>query len=232
MRLTEVVVATVVGCVVLSAARADVSAELADLAARVDYGFYNNDSQALDAARTALGRLGESPEVLYYRDYAALRRAELGPANRAAALVRECVEREWPADRVGSAAAEAWVLVAACGVVGQQSARRVEQALTRARELDKRNPRIGLIEAWRMRHGTDDDVVLAAKLEQTIAAFDAWHAPPGAPDWGEAEALVALGEVTLARGETRAARDLIERALLLAPDYGVAVALRARLHAH
>ena len=38
------------------------------------------------------------------------------------------------------------------------------------------------------------------------------------------------GELTLARGEARAARDLIERALLLAPDYRFAVELRARLH--
>jgi tetratricopeptide (TPR) repeat protein len=229
MRLTEVLVATLFGCAVLGTARADSSAELKDLAARVDYGFYNNDAHALDVARAALDRLGDSAAVQYYRDYAALRRAQLGPAGRAAALVRDCAERELPADRTGPAAAEAWVLVAACAVVGQQSSRRVEQALSRARELDKRNPRIGLIEAWVMRHDGGDATALAAKLEQAIAAFDAWNAPPNAPDWGEAEALAALADVTLARGEARAARDLIERALLLVPDYSVAVELRARL---
>jgi hypothetical protein len=229
MRLTEGVGVTLVGCAVLCAALASPSAELTDLAARIDYGYYNNDPHALDAARGALDRLDDSPEVQYYRDYAALRRAQLGPAGRASALARECAERELPADRVGAAAAEAWVLIAACGVIGKQSNRRTEQALARAREIDKRNPRIGLVEAWVMRQDSADDTALAAKLEQTIAAFEAWHAPVDAPDWGEADALAALGEVTLARGEARAARDLIERALLLVPDYSVALELRARL---
>ncbi len=62
-----------------------------------------------------------------------------------------------PAELSPPAAAEAWILVAACAVVGQQSVRRVEQALSRARELDKRNPRLGLVEAWIMRHGAGGD---------------------------------------------------------------------------
>ncbi len=216
----------------MTAARAGSSAELADLAARIDYGFYNDDTHAIDAARTALGRLGDAPGVRYYRDYASLRRAQLNPADRASA--RECAEHDVPADLSPPVAAEAWILVAACAVVGQQSIRHVEQALARARELDRRNPRLGLVEAWMMRHGAGGDALaredLAAKLQQTVEAFDTWRAPPNAPDWGEAEALAALAEATLARGETRAARDLIERALLLVPDYRVAVELRTRLH--
>ena len=216
---------------VTTAARAGTSAELADLVARIDYGFYNDDTHAIDAARTALGRLGDAPAVRYYRDYASLRRAQLNPADRASA--RECAEREVPGELSPPVAAEAWILVAACGVVGQQPIRRIEQALSHARELDKRNPRLGLVEAWIMRRGVGDDALanadLSTKLQQTIEAFDTWHAPPSAPDWGEAEALAALAEATLARGEPRAARDLIERALLLVPDYRVAVELRARL---
>jgi hypothetical protein len=229
MRLTELVAACVCCATVTSAAQAASSAELADLAARIDYGFYNDDTHSIDAARAALGRLGDASAVRYYRDYAGLRRAQLNPADRASA--RECAEREVPGDLSPSAAAEAWILVGACAVVGQQSVRRVEQALSHARELDKRNPRLGLVEAWIMRHGTDaragDEFV--SKLRQTVEAFDTWRAPPNSPDWGHAEALAALAEVTLARGETRAARDLIERALLLVPDYRVAVELRKRL---
>ena len=220
-----------VATVVSTPAQAASSAEVADLAARIDYGFYNDDTPAIDAARAALGRLGDAPAVRYYRDYASLRRAQLNPADRAPA--RECADREVPADLSPPVAAEAWILVAACGVVGQQSIRRVEQALSHARELDKRNPRVGLVEAWIMRHGAAANAVanedLATKLQQTVEAFDAWRAPPNAPEWGQAEALAALAEVTLARGQTRAARDLIERALLLVPDYRVAVELRARL---
>jgi len=234
MRLTELVAVCVCCVAVTSAARAASPAELADLAGRIDYGFYNGDTHAIDAARTVLSRLGDAPAVRYYRDYAGLRRAQLNPADRASA--RECAEREVPAELSPPAAAEAWILVAACAVVGQQSVRRVELALARARELDKRNPRLGLVEAWIMRHGAGGDRLASddfvAKLKQTVEAFDAWRAPPNAPEWGEAEALATLGDATLARGETRAARDLIERALLLAPDYGLAVELRTRLRSN
>jgi hypothetical protein len=233
MRFTEAALTMLLAAAAVPAARAESSAELADLTARIDYGFYHDDARAIDAARAALEQLGDGQGAVYARDYAALRRAQLGSEGRAGAWVRECAEREPPADARGPAAAEALVLAAACGVVGRQSGRRVEQALARARELDRRNPRIGLVEAWVLqRSGGDAKTAegVAAKLEETIAAFDAWRAPPDAPDWGEAEALVALGELTLARGEARAARDLIERALLLAPDYGAAAALRTRLH--
>jgi hypothetical protein len=67
------------------------------------------------------------------------------------------------------------------------------------------------------------------KLEAAIDAFAAWSPTPDSPTWGEAEALAALAEVRLAEGEVRAGRDLIERALLLAPDYHFAVELRAQL---
>jgi hypothetical protein len=231
MRLTELIAVFVCCAAVAPAAKAASQAELADLGARIDYGFYNDDTHAIDAARTALARLGDAPAVRYYRDYAALRRAQLNPADRAS--TRDCAERDVPADLPPSSAAEAWILVAACAVVGQQSLRRVDVALSRARELDKRNPRIALVEAWIMRHGARDDALanddLTAKLRQTVDAFDAWRPPQGAPDWGEAEALAALGDTMLARGEARAARDVIERALLLVPDYRVAIELRARL---
>ena len=231
MRLTELL-ALAVGCVVVTAgARAASSAELADLVARVDYGFYNGDARSIEVARDALDRLADAPNVRYYRDYAALRAAQLDPRDRSA--VRACAERDVAADLPPAAAAEAWILVAACGVVGQQSARRVEQALARARGIDKRHPRVALVEAWIARNAAAGDAAasegLTAKLQQAVDAFGAWRAPPNAPDWGEPEALAMLGELTLKRGETRAARDLIERALLLAPDYRFAVDLRARL---
>jgi Tfp pilus assembly protein PilF len=41
--------------------------------------------------------------------------------------------------------------------------------------------------------------------------------------------LTSLAAGALQRGEMRAARDLIERALLLAPDYRAALELRAAL---
>ena len=70
---------------------------------------------------------------------------------------------------------------------------------------------------------------VAAQLTAVVEAFDAWTPSIDDPDWGHAEALTALAADALERGQVRAARDLVERALLLAPEYRAAVELRAAL---
>ncbi len=67
------------------------------------------------------------------------------------------------------------------------------------------------------------DAVVLERWRAVVASFDA-SAPslPGEPDWGHVEALTQLGEAYLWRGESVAARDVLERALVLAPDYRVA----------
>jgi tetratricopeptide (TPR) repeat protein len=137
---------------------------------------------------------------------------------------------------------ESWLLVAVCsGFTGHVEPgkglahdKRLQQALARARELEPSNPRIALLDAWlvSLRPALADASIqdeAVKKLEAAADAFAAWSPPPDAPDWGEAEALAALAELHLARGELRDARDLIERALLVAPDYRFAVELRAQL---
>ena len=215
------------------AAHAASSPELLDLAARVHYGYYHAEPRAIDAAMTALDRLGDSPDVFYYRDFAALRRAQLGNADRAAlARLGACAERDVPAGLDKRFAAEAWVLVAACAQVAGDDGRR-ERALSQARERDDDNPRIALVEAWALADAAGDDAAqrdaVAAKLATVVEAFDAWAPSFDDPDWGHAEALTALAAVALERGQARTARDLIERALLLAPDYRAALDVRAAL---
>ena len=217
-----------------SAVSAAVSPELTDLAARIDYGFYTEDARAIEAALAVLERSRDDPDAAYYHDFAVLRLAQLAPEARAGReLVSDCAGHDVPVFAVkGRAAAEPWILVAACAAVAD-SGRRMEQALARARELDDDNPRIALVEAWALQRELADDPALhdtvVEKWRATVAGFDAWSAPPDAPQWGYAEALAALGELTLHRGEVRLARDLIERALLLAPDYRFAMALRSRM---
>ena len=210
------------------AAHAAPSPELLDLAARVHYGYYHAEPRAIDAAVAALERLSEAPEVLYYRDLAALRRAQLGEIDRAAQQrLRACVGRDASPELDKRFAAEAWVLVAACAEVAGDKGRR-ERALSLARERDDDNPRIALVEAWALeREGATE--AAAEKLAAVVAGFDVWAPSLDDPEWGHAEALTALAADSLRRGQMRAARDLIERALLLAPDYRAALELRVAL---
>ncbi len=69
----------------------------------------------------------------------------------------------------------------------------------------------------------------AAAIPPDADAAEAAAAP--GRDWGEPEALAQLGELRLLDGRTLEARDLIERALLAAPDYRFALQLKARLPA-
>ncbi|HVJ31231.1 MAG TPA: hypothetical protein VNA66_13040 [Gammaproteobacteria bacterium] len=215
------------------AAHAASSAEVLDLAARVHYGYYQAEPRTIDTALTALDRLGDSPEVVYYRDFAALRRAQLGNNDRAGAeRLRACAQRDPQPGHDKRLAAEAWVLVAACAQVAGDKGRR-ERALALARERDDDNPRIALVEAWAMTQeaGTDSAKRAAAstQLEAVVQAFEMWTPSLDDADWGYAEALTALAAVALERGQARTGRDFIGRALLLAPDYRAALDLRLAL---
>src|SRR5262245_40196354 len=215
------------------AAAAAPSAEVLDLAARVHYGYYHAEARTIDTAAEALERLGDSPDVLYWRDFAALRGAQLGANDRVGAeRLRACAQREAPPKLDKRVAAEAWVLAAACAEVAGDDGRR-ERALAFARERDDDNPRIALVEAWAMMRAAGADAgerdAVSAKLTAVVEAFDAWEPALDDPDWGEAEALTALASAALERGQTRTARDFIERALLLAPDYRAALDLRVAM---
>jgi tetratricopeptide (TPR) repeat protein len=254
MALTKLNVVVLAACLALgSGARAGVTPELGDLAGRIDYGFYVGDAQAITDAAAALKRMTDSdPAVRYYRAFASFRLAQLG-GKHVASDAESCVKNatvEEPTERLTRAAAEArarasvesWLLVAVCSGLTEHAEpgkglahdKRLQQALAHARELEPSNPRIALIDAWLVSFrpaladaSVRDDAV--KKLEAAADAFAAWSPPSDAPDWGEAEALAALAEFHLTRGELRDARDLIERALLVAPDYRFAVELRAQL---
>jgi tetratricopeptide (TPR) repeat protein len=226
MRLTKGLL--ILSCAAALAAHAAPSPELLDLAARVNYGYYTAEPRAIDAAIAALERLTESPDVLYYRDFAALRRAQLGELDRAGQQrLRACVERDVAPGLDKRFASEVWVLVAACAEVAEDKGRR-ERALSLARERDDDNPRIALVEAWALDREAGTDAV-AEKLAAVVEAFEAWAPALDDPEWGHAEALTALAADALQRGQARAARDLIERALLLAPDYRAALELRTAM---
>lgn len=225
--------------------RAEPAAELLDLAARIDYGFYTQEPALIAAARAELDAAsGADAWRDYYHAFAALRLAQLGGERdrHLARVLEECLHRAEPVTAASrrQMAAEGWILVAACSGLAAElepvqsvfHQRRLDQALDSAREMAPDNPRIRLIEAWRIdstgrREATSSDRIAA--LEATVESFGLWAHRYELPDWGEAEAHALLGEAYLERDDVRRARDHIEQALILAPGYEYALELRRGL---
>lgn len=240
MGLRPTLPATAVLLLVAGAPRADVAEELSDFAARIDYGFYAGDAVIIEGAREALEAMaGSDPLVDYYRAYAGLRLAQIDArGSRRDDALEACVDYAESAARDGTLSAEAWVLVAACSRLAAEASpltgafheRKRKQALDRARQEDPDNPRLLLVASLpSLEDRGDEDTADQAGLESTLAAFEAWPHPFDLPDWGEAETLAALGAERLRQGDVRGARDYIERALLIAPDYAFALSLQRRL---
>ena len=122
--------------------------------------------------------------------------------------------------------AEAYAIEAVCSGVrlaGRSRGRRADCARSKvaahgAGSLEPQNPRDQLIEA--LCRPSEKQRRLRPNAGAPWSRFEA--APPsrpGNPDWGHAEALALLGKSYLQRGEPVAARDALERALVMAPDY-------------
>jgi Tfp pilus assembly protein PilF len=90
-----------------------------------------------------------------------------------------------------------------------------------ALQLDPDNPRVQLVECLCLVNSdTDRSTVVFEKLQSMVEAFETSPpSRPGQPDWGHAEALTLLGAQYLQRGDPLAARDALERALVIAPDF-------------
>jgi hypothetical protein len=106
--------------------------------------------------------------------------------------------------------------------------------LAHALELEARNPRVLLLDGSaleRPRSGVAAAKARAcAEFAAAVEAFEA--ARPRAdrvPEWGPAEGYTFRARCDLERGDAAAARDALERALLIAPDFQLARRLMARI---
>lgn len=232
-------------------ARADAMGELDDAAARIQYAFYTADARGIEQALAALAPL-ELPESRkgmkeYYTAFAHWKLAELhtdaaaagqrgarGNAVRAASACEEASER---ATQLDSRLAEAHAIQAICAALASRAPNVLtlggcirHKSLRIARELQPANPRVRLIEAHCM---LEDDAAapdLLGRIQALVKDFEAAPpATPGQPDWGHAEASLLLGRLLLQEGNRVAARDAVERALIIAPDYRAARELLQRI---
>lgn len=246
----RVLACALVCCYGVAPASANDTAELADAAARLQYAFYTNDARGLEQTLASLERLAAPAAPPGLKDYYLafgrwkLARLTLGaePSSgaartRAAKQAQACRERAQASAERAAHPAEAYALLAACSDMTQSlrlpslwrdSAAGClrSKAWRRAHDLAPNNPRVLLVAALCVHErSAPGDAPALERLREVVRAFEAAgpaRVGPGEPDWGQAEALTLLGQRYLESGQALAARDAIERALVLAPDYRAA----------
>jgi hypothetical protein len=222
-------------------ASASTLSELDDAQARIQYGFLTSDTRAIESVLQEVASYEVDAQLAPFKSYqlayghwklaqvhaqANAADAHLRNAGIATKAAKTCVEHARTARRLDQRMAEAYALEAVCDdmplgfvrLAGLTGSCARSRPLRSALSLEPENPRVLLIEA--MCAADKDDAVGVARWRKVVDAFASSPSPSaGKPDWGEAEALVMLGEHHLQRGEALAAREALERALVLAPDY-------------
>ena len=225
---------------VATSASSESVAELDDAAARMQYAFYTADSQGIETLLKNLEQFqvedslaaSKSYQLAYgnwklsqlYLQPLADQRPRPNAKSLASKAAQTCVRYARQAVEQDASMAEALAIEAACD--GHSATARAGSAgcanskpLRAANGLAPANPRIKLIQAI-CASTTVTDPAAVERWRAVVASFEA--APPsrpGRPDWGHVEALTMLGETYLQRGDPVAARDALERALVMAPDY-------------
>ncbi len=220
-----------------------------DTESRIQYGYYTQDARALTNVAAAVDAEESKDQWQgYYAGLAGWRLAQLAALHPAAKgpSVAQLAERCTRAlDRVleqQSDFAEGLALRAACaatpltggGLHVPFAGHGPRKDMDRALALAPKNPRVLLIDAlgdyeYSTALGGARERALP-KLRRAVAAFEAERGGPEAlPGWGASEAYYYLGRDLLEHADPVGARDALEHALLLAPDYAQARALMAKI---
>jgi len=216
-----------------------------DIEARIQYGYYTEDASALRSLEDTVAA-DESHDKLhgYYAALLAWRLAQLAvqrpstaPGASAAQLAQRCVSELDEALAVAADFAEGLALRGACLATQAESAhaaRRLRGDIGRALRLAARDPRVLFIDALSDYQlapelGGNKERALV-KLRRAVAAFELERAgTEQLPGWGAAEAYELLARDLLDHGEALGARDALEHALLLAPEFTRARRLMAQI---
>ncbi|MGE0189381.1 MAG: hypothetical protein AB7F79_09480 [Steroidobacteraceae bacterium] len=215
--------------------------QLNDLAGRMEYAFYAEDSRSLQLAIQSLTQLELDTEsdMLQQQqqlDYGRWKLAQLlGKHDPALAtqMAEECADSKIANTVDGTSLAIRHALHAAClSILAQlrplrsvlykrQRNAEIDQAL----QIDSRSPQVQLVSAWL--HADDKEPQDMAPLSTVVAAYDAAALVQITHNvlWGHAESCYLLGQLAIANGESLAARNALERALILMPDYQAASTL-------
>lgn len=215
-------------------------AELDDAAARMQYAFYTADTQGIETILKNLEEFqvedslaaSKAYQLAYgnwklsqlYLQPLADQRPRPNGKSLASKAAQTCVRDARHAVELEGSNAEAMAIEAVCeghsatahaGSTGCANSK----PLRTANGLAPNNPRIKLVQAI-CTESKETDPAAVERWRAVVASFEgAPPSRPGKPDWGQVEALTMLGETYLQRGDPVAARDSLERALVLAPDY-------------
>ena len=220
-----------------------------DVESRIQYGYYTEDPPALRGLAELISSVSAHDRLRgYYAGLLAWRQALLAeqgvpvPEASSAQLAQRCVSALDAALAIEADFADALALRALClatplsasGLHAPFSIHKVRRDLERALQLAPRNPRVLLLEALSdyelaPERGGNKERALP-KLRQTVAAFEAERSDTDhLPGWGAADAWLLLGRDLLDHNDPIGARDALERALLIAPEYAQARRLMARI---
>jgi hypothetical protein len=224
------------------AARAATDASWLDVEGRIQYGFYIEDVRALADIADQLSRVeGERASLQYY--YTALANYRLAvllasrDKERARDVIERCVDSLDAALKAEANFAAALALQSAClrtlatlkpwkPLAGSKSVGQMERAV----KLAPRDPRVLLLDALAKGEDSKIDEKALATLKKATAAFETERQGiDRTPGWGAAEAYAYLGRGYLERGDVLNARDALERALLIAPDFALAKRLLTKI---
>ncbi len=213
-----------------------------DLQAQILYAYQTEDTHSLVNLiqdLTTRVNAGDAGAPLHYHlAHAQYRRGLLdGSADpRAAeAALSDCIDQLKAIVSHDVKSAEVLILQSAC--YGELAGhRRLESVLLRSRAEERlkaalkqepRNPRAVLLssnEGLRQgKPGSAEQKHAFAQLLLAVQLFDASSATSiDTPGWGHAEAYLALGRQLQSQGDPLGARNWIEKALIVAPDYKAA----------
>jgi tetratricopeptide (TPR) repeat protein len=151
--------------------------------------------------------------------------------NEARQTLERCIAALGNALQAQRDFADALALQSAClGLLAEQSTWHVPFAapksatqLRKALQLEPKNPRVLLLDAldtYQHRKPSEDTPHTCDKFKSTAAMFETERAAVDkVPGWGAAEAYMWLGRCYLDNGDGNAARDALERSLLIAPEF-------------
>ena len=213
-----------------------------DLQAQILYAYQTEDNNSLANLVKSLSTSSQADSgdasLRYHLAHAEYRRGLLAVAGRngdASGAFSDCVDHLKPLVSADVKSAEALTLQSACysGLAEQKKLEgsllrsRAEERLKSALKLEPRNPRalfISSMEGLRQaKPGSAERQRAFAQLQLAVQLFDSSSATSlETPGWGHAEAYLALGLELKSRGDQLGARNLIEKSLIVAPEYKAA----------